>query len=478
MFYLDIKSFLNTVCEQIKYKPVRPGISDELEQHINDVKEEYIAKGINSDEAEEKAVLQMGDAEDIGKKLNKIHKPRLDWKLIILISVLIGFGIFAVIIKEKSNSIFGTTANIRNAIEYIILGILLSIGVYFFDYRKLKKHSGLIYFISTTITLSSLIPGISWRINGVYYTRLIGSISFPIATLVLPLYLILFIGFITKNKNENFMKIHLESKEYKINKSLIKVIILTIISLLLMLLIRSFTNMIILMASYIIVSTIKNIKDKENSKKKLVFMYGTIITLTILSITYIFLQHSYRWERISSFINSENDSSGSGYVQMLEKETLQKAKLFGEIDNLSVPINDSILNFESNYTFIYLIGKCGLLVAGIITITTILISVRLIVNAKKIKEQYGKLLIVGLSSLFILQSFATILMNLSIGIQADVNLPFVTYGSAYFIVNIISIAIILSIYRRKDINIISTNDDNKQSGIHIGKWRINIERNA
>ena len=208
VFYLDIKSFLNTVCEQIKYKPVRPGISDELEQHINDVKEEYIAKGINSDEAEEKAVLQMGNAEDIGKKLNKIHKPHLDWKLIILISVLIGFGIFAVIIKEKSNSIFGTTANVRNAIEYIILGILLGIGVYFFNYRKLKRHSGLIYFIAIIITLSSLIRGIGWSINGVYYTRLIGSISFPIATLVLPLYLISFIGFITKNRNENFMKIH------------------------------------------------------------------------------------------------------------------------------------------------------------------------------------------------------------------------------------------------------------------------------
>ena len=113
-------------------------------------------------------------------------------------------------------------------------------------------------------------------------------------------------------------------------------------------------------------------------------------------------------------------------------------KLFGEIDNLSVPINDSILNYESNYTFIYLIGKCGVLVAGIITITTILISIRLIVNAKNIKEQYGKLLIVGLGSLFILQSFATILMNLSIGIQVDVNLPFVTYGSTYFLVNIIN----------------------------------------
>lgn len=478
MFYLDIKSFLNTVCEQIKYKPVRTGISEELEQHINDLKEEYIAKGLEYNEAEQKAVLQMGNAEDIGKKLNKIHKPCLDWKLIILICILISFGLFTAIIKENSNSIFGTTANVRNAVEYIIIGILLSIGIYFFDYRRLKKHSGLIYLIATIIILLSLIPGIGIRINGVYYTRLIGSVSFPIATLVLPLYLISFIGFITQNKKENIIKMLLGSKEYKINKSLVKVVMVTIISLLSLLLIRSFTNMIILTASYIIVSTIKIIKYKENSKKKLVFMYGTIILLAILSITYIFLQHSFRWERINSFINFENDPSGSGYVQMLEKETLQKAKIFGEVDNLSVPINDSILNKDSNYTFIYLIGKCGLLMAGLIILTTILVSVRLITNAKSIKEQYGKLLIVGLCSLFILQSFATIFMNLSIGIQADINLPFVTYGSAYFIVNIIDIAIILSVYRRKDINVINTNDNNKRSEIHIGKWRINIERNA
>ena len=43
-------------------------------------------------------------------------------------------------------------------------------------------------------------------------------------------------------------------------------------------------------------------------------------------------------------------------------------------------------------------------------------------------------------------------MNINLGIQININLPFVTYGGAYFIVNIINIAIILSIYRRKDIN--------------------------
>ena len=41
MFYLDIKGFLNNVCQEIKYKPIRKGIADELENHIQEIKEEY-----------------------------------------------------------------------------------------------------------------------------------------------------------------------------------------------------------------------------------------------------------------------------------------------------------------------------------------------------------------------------------------------------------------------------------------------------
>ena len=42
MFHLQIKEFLNTVCEQIKYKPIRNSISEELENHIEESKENYI----------------------------------------------------------------------------------------------------------------------------------------------------------------------------------------------------------------------------------------------------------------------------------------------------------------------------------------------------------------------------------------------------------------------------------------------------
>ena len=78
MFYLKIKEFLNKVCQEIKYEPARKGIAEEIEIHIQDIKDSYIENGMQEIEAEEKAVSQMGVAEEIGKKLNKIHRPKLD----------------------------------------------------------------------------------------------------------------------------------------------------------------------------------------------------------------------------------------------------------------------------------------------------------------------------------------------------------------------------------------------------------------
>ncbi len=463
---MDIKSFLNTVCREIKYESVRNGISEELEQHINEIKEEYINKGMQEKEAEENAVSQMGGAEEIGKKLNKIHRPKLDWKLILLIAILVGFGILVTFMKTYS--MVGVNVSVGDTIIHILIGIVLSIGIYILDYKKIKKHSFLIYIISTFIMM---LPGI--RVNGTYMTRFLG-VSFPPAIVALPLYLIAFIGFIFEYKKDNNFNIQLYNKELKINKDLIKIMTLSIISLLLMILIQTVANMVILASAYLIVATIKIIKDKEHCVRRLTIMYGAIFTIVVLFVINGIISSSFRFDRVIYSFNPEADPGGSGYVGMLQKEILQKAKIIGEAENTSIPIDESILNIEGNYTFIYLIGKCGLLVAGILVITIILTSIRLIFNAKNIKEQYGKFLSIGLGSLFIVQSFATILMNVNMGIQTNVNLPFVTYGGVYFIVNMMSMAIILSVYRRKDINMFEREESKPKNEIQIGKWSINI----
>lgn len=455
---MDIKNFLDKVCGEIKYRPVRKGICEELKSHIQEIKEEYTNKGIPENEAEEKAVLQMGVPEEIGKKLNKIHKPKLDWKLLLMMAILMGFGVFVAILKQKN-----TNDNyIQSTIIYMIIGTILSIGIYFFDYKLLKKYSTTIYIIASILMILPIIQ-FGFIPRGIYNIRLFGITISP-STIALPLYLISFIGFIFNYNKTNNFNMTILNKEIEINKDMVKIIICSVVSLILMEYISSITNAIILGIVYLIISTVKIIQNKKNRIKNLIILYVIPVFIGLMLILTL-VKSPYRLERIVSSFNPEIDPESSGYVGMLQKEILENAKIIGEADTMAISSNQSIINLESNYTFIYFLGRTGILVAGLLVCTIILTSIKLIINAKNIKEQYGKFLIIGLSSLYILQSFATILMNVNMGVQTNVNLPFVTYGGVYFIVSILSIAIIFSVYRRKDIyqyeieNKIETNEN-------------------
>ena len=101
---MNAKEFLNNVSKEIRYKPANKYISDELESHIEELKNDNLCKGLSEEQAEETAVEQMGNAKKIGKRLNRIHRPKLDWKLIFLIAVLIGFRIVLDIVNYSGHS--------------------------------------------------------------------------------------------------------------------------------------------------------------------------------------------------------------------------------------------------------------------------------------------------------------------------------------------------------------------------------------
>lgn len=86
---MNVKDFLNTVSNQIKYKPVREIITEELKEHIDEIISENTTNGLSEELAEEIAVKQMGNPVQIGKNLNKIHKPKMDWITLILTLILI-----------------------------------------------------------------------------------------------------------------------------------------------------------------------------------------------------------------------------------------------------------------------------------------------------------------------------------------------------------------------------------------------------
>ena len=458
---MDIKGFLNNVCQEIKYKPIRKGIADELENHIQEIKEEYIETGMNEDEAEEKAVKQMGEAKTIGKELNKVHKPKLDWKLLLITVILICFGILVDMIRANNLLKNSITGEIIRYVIFLGVGIIPSCIIYFTDYKKLKKYSNTIYIIATLSIFLAMLFG--RKIGGKPYLYFnLWTVAPEI--IAMPLYIIAFAGLVNGLEKESKLKsviLKFTNKEINININfnLVKIILLSIFSLILLTLIPSIASTFILLLTYLIISTIKIIQLDKNKVKNLIILWGMVIIGGILfSLIFIGGLGTYRLNKINVLINPESDSQGGGWTGVNRKIIIQNAKMFGESENKSQAI--SLFDDGTDYAFISIIAHYGWFVGILIVLAIILFSFRLIFNAIKIREIYGKFIIIGLASMFILQSVFYILMNLNLWIESGFSLPFVSYGIGNLIMNLISLSMILSVYRRKDINLYEEEKEN------------------
>lgn len=449
---MRIKEFLNSVCEQIKYKPIRKEISEEIEYHIKDLKEDFIKEGIQEDIAEEKAINQMGNAEEIGKQLNKIHKPKLDWKLLLITIVLLCFGFLIAFIKSTYPLGYSHMNYMHKYLIFITLGLILGIAVYFSDYRKILKYSNLIYIIASMIIIYTVNFGA--MIIGIPHLR-IGTIAFSVSEIAIPLYIISFVGFLSNLNNKNKTEIKIANSN--INVNLIKVIILSITSMLLLCLIPSMTSAIILGITYLILGTIKIIYCSKNKRNNLLKLWGIMALLGIVLVLYVVEVSPHILHRLETTFNPESDPQGGGWVAINRKLIIESAQAYGEAGDMSNAI--TLFDEGTSFAFISILAHFGWIVSIGVVIAVILLSIKLIINAIKFKDINGKLLIIGISCIFILQSIFNILMNLNLWIEANFSLPFVSYGGTNLIINMMSLALILSIYRRKDIIINRKKED-------------------
>ena len=71
----------DTAVGGIRFGPDRAAVREELEAHMEDKAADLqrIFPGISREEAEERALSEMGDPAEIGKELARVHKPWLGW---------------------------------------------------------------------------------------------------------------------------------------------------------------------------------------------------------------------------------------------------------------------------------------------------------------------------------------------------------------------------------------------------------------
>ena len=338
---MDIKEYLNNVCKQIKYKPANKVISEELESHIQDMKSDYLCKGFSENEAEENAIKQMGNAKKIGKKLNKIHRPKIDWiTLIFSLAFIYFWGQFWSFFyldsywNYRTNFSFWTVYYRLVCIE-LILGVLFSIFLFFYDYRKICKHSKLLFILAIALNIIAYFRG--FRANGNLVYGLEPFTSTSPAVFTIPLYIIAFAGFMKDIDKESKINITTSSGR-KINYNIVKIIVLSCLAVISSLMINFVSGFLVAMV-YLIISARELLKRKQ-IKKTIILIGISIILFAFLSsiICIIPTRQIHSWDKFTSANWVGVDTVGERRVDFSRNEIYKAAKLFGFV-NIRYKIN-------------------------------------------------------------------------------------------------------------------------------------------
>ncbi|MGR3777158.1 FtsW/RodA/SpoVE family cell cycle protein [Bacillus paramycoides] len=409
--------FLKEVTNHIKSKEAKSFVATELDFHLKQAKNTWIERGLSEEVAENKAVEQMGSPIKLGQELNKLHKPKVDWFLIILLVTAMGLGFLPVLAFGYTNDV------IMNKVIFAILGVATALGMMLLDYRKLERLGWLFYTIGVLILLMLYcFPNAS--MNGEPLIH-IGPIAID-CLMAVPFFFLAWASFFN---NSRLKVMHL--------------VFLYLFSLCLFLTVATLSTV----AIYITMIFVMLWWSKLGKKKALII---TIVPICLLVIRVSFSWSSvkgYHLDRFLGYLNPERDAGGEGFMYIRLKEVMSSAGWFGTSgDTKFIPAPDTDFVFAS-LTYYY-----GYFLALILVFILSLFVARLVAISYKINDRYGKLLLVGGMTLFVVQFVYNVGMILGLLPITAISLPFISYGLTPTVFHALLMGIVLSVYRRKDMS--------------------------
>ncbi|WP_434683104.1 FtsW/RodA/SpoVE family cell cycle protein [Bacillus sp. PM5] len=403
--------FLKEVTNHIKSKEAKDLVAAELDFHLKQAKNMWVEKGLSEAVAEDKAVEQMGSPIKLGRELNKLHKPKVDWFLIGLLVAAMGLGFLPVIT-------FGHADLLMNKVIFVILGVVTAVGIMLLDYRKLERLGWLFYTIGVLILLMIKCFPTDYVIGEAIIK--IGPIKID-CLMTIPFFFLAWASFFN-NSRLKFM--HL--------------LMLYVFSLYL------FSTTSILLPIFIYITMVFVMLWWSNLGK------NTAWLITILPILPFIIRDLFSWSavkeyriaRILGFINPAHDQ-----WDLRLKEAMSSAGWFGTYGNIkSIPATHTDFVFAS-LTYYY-----GYVLTLILVLILSLFAVRIMNIAYKINDGYGKLLLVGGVTLFVFHFIYNIGMILGLLPRVSISLPFISYGLIPTLFHAFIMGIVLSVYRRKDMS--------------------------
>ncbi|MGL6197456.1 MAG: permease prefix domain 1-containing protein [Lachnospiraceae bacterium] len=409
----------------MRWKKAHIRVAEEMENHIFDQRDSYMTQGLDEDTATDKAITDTGDAAAIGAQLDRIHRPKPQWTMLLATAVLLIFGLLIRMLIFNDGDQIDIVSKRLLITGIGIAGMLIA---YFVDFSLLGKYPKAIYFAIVAFSLVTyfISPIVNGRSGyGIYFVLL-----FPLA----------FSLIIYTTRSKGYIGIIL---------CLLAFIIPCIITLI----ISTMSGFVHFAVIGMVMLSIAICKNWFGVKR----LYGFLIILAsavITAIGFITNMSDYHLMRLTVALNPSLDPDGGGYWSNMARGLLEGAKLFGQghiTEKYRAALTESGFLFYIDSLLTSVIALVGW--AAFIVIIGVLLFFIIKGFHLCLKQKSGLGFFVSLAIILTIsmQVISYVIFNLGFQFVSPISLPLVSYGNTATLINLGLIGFMLSVFRTGDV---------------------------
>ncbi|MCX6719974.1 MAG: FtsW/RodA/SpoVE family cell cycle protein [Candidatus Staskawiczbacteria bacterium] len=353
---------------------------------------------------------------------------KLDWGLIIPALALVCFGFVALYSTGLAKDNFG---NLEKQIVFFVAGLLVMVGVSFFDYRILRNNSYLIL-VLYGICLALLL-GLHFFAPIIKGTRGWYKIGFLSLDPIEPTKLVLVVLLA-----KYFSMRHVEMYKFR---NIIFSGIYVLIPALLVFIKPDLGGTAVLLLIWLGILLVSGIKINH-------FLILSFCFLLVAGFAWGFLLKDYQKQRITAFI-FPYDYFGASWSQNQTKISIGSGQLLGQGMGKGSQVQYGFLpEPHTDFIFSVIAQEWGAVGVLLLFVTYGFLVWRVLKVAIKSKSNFPRLFASGFAIILTAQFFINIGMNLSLLPVVGIYLPFISYGGSGLIGNFVCLGILQSIKTR------------------------------
>ena len=426
-----MNEFIKRLTEQMRCVKAREGVAREVSDHILDQAAAFEETGMEHDQAVEMAVHEMGDPVEFGVSLDRIHRPQMNWKLILVTFVLTMAGLFVMY------SIYGMSTIVSRQCVFAAAGMAVILAVNFIDYSVIGRFGSLAYILLTALFF---ICGMTLRqVNG----------RIPALAVLVYLYVPVFAGILYRLRGGSYGAVGIG---------------MALVFLTSCLAARFGSSVIIGLNIFLILLATLLLAVRKGMFR--IRQRGAVFVIAVLGMLPVlvparglgFMEGGFRKERILAFLHRR------GYIYTAIDTILGSSHFVGKGNETFYALSD----YGSNLVLLRLMHEYGLIAGIVLLLLFVVFAVGVIKIVQSQKNQLGMLVSASCFLVFAANCLEGILVNLGLLPMTTVSIPFVTFGGSVALVYSVLIGLILSVHRYEKVLPLGAQEQR-------ARWRLRVK---